>query len=156
MKRRVAGSLMLTLLTGVTVMSTAAAGAAPIRGAATFSETVPCYAGPAAGPIVVTEQVDIRTRTVGETTIEVGTVRITNLGNGRAHTFYEVGTVTDLGPPTTSGPFLSNDFVLRGSLIWAPRDDLNYVVGTATTAGGMFNQITSHTGQLSEACESVA
>jgi hypothetical protein len=156
MKRSVGGSLILTLVAGATVMSATAAGAAPRRSANTYSETVPCYAGPAAGPIVVTEQADVRTRTVGATTIEVGTVRITNVANGRAHTFYEAGTVTNLGPPTTPGPFLSDDFVLKGSLIWALRDDLNYVLGTATTAGGMFNQITSHTGRLSEACESVA
>jgi len=148
--------LILTLVAGVTVISATAAGAAPRRSAPLISQTVPCYAGPSAGPIDVNEQSDITSYTIGATTIESGTIRLTNLANGHAATFHEAGTVTRIGVLVPPGTGASADYVIDGSVIWASRGDLSYILGTATTDGGRFNQITSHTGALSEACEAVA
>jgi hypothetical protein len=154
MKGVVGGSLMLTLVAGITAISAATAGAAPSRGAVPDWQTVPCVSG--GQPTDVQELTDVWSHTIGNTTIEAGTVSLLNPANGRTHTFYEAGTVTDVGPPTAPGFGASEDFVARGALIWASRDNLQDLIGTATTAGGQFGQITSHTGLLYEACESVA
>ena len=97
MRHSVGGSLLLTLVAGVTLLSATAAGAAPRRSAPVVSQTVPCYGGPSAGPIDVNEQSDIRTYTIGAVTIESGTIVLTNLASGHAYTFHEAGTVTRIG-----------------------------------------------------------
>ena len=157
MRRIVGGGLVLSAVTAASLaLAAPLAGAGPLPGPPpgwthrVSTEGAACFA-PSVGPISVMETLNIWEQVTGRTTTEVGTVRLSNDANGHSHTFAEAGIVTDEG--RSSAPSGGDNFLIQGVVIWMPRDDIQYVVGTASSTNANFDQITSHVGLLYEACQ---